>query len=203
MKKDIKTELTKEKILTAALHEFGTKGYDNATLNNICNDNGISKGLIYHNFKNKDEIYLQCVEYCMDSIVEFMKSQPIKDDLHNYMSMRYRFFTENPLLNQIFFEAILQPPKQLIRQIEGFKKEFDELNLSIYQAALEKMTLRQNVTKQEAISYYSFVQEAFNGYFRSPAYEPTSFSDLVSNHESMLKKMLDLMLYGIVKEENK
>ncbi|MCS4468495.1 hypothetical protein JTS96_08050 [Clostridium botulinum] len=31
--------------------EFGTKDYGKASLNNICNDNNISKGLIYHYYK--------------------------------------------------------------------------------------------------------------------------------------------------------
>ena len=59
MKKAEKTELTKKKILHQAMQEFGSKGYRGASLNAIC-EAGIPKGLLYHNFKNKDALYLAC-----------------------------------------------------------------------------------------------------------------------------------------------
>ena len=59
MKKDLKTEITKEKILKAATEEFSLYGFDGATVNQICQKHGISKGLIYHNFENKEELYLR------------------------------------------------------------------------------------------------------------------------------------------------
>mgnify|MGYP003184531549 CR=1 FL=1 len=65
MKKQEKTQKTKERILTAALQEFGTKSYDTASINSICEIGKIPKGLIYHNFKGKDELYLLCVKKVM------------------------------------------------------------------------------------------------------------------------------------------
>lgn len=65
MKQSEKTKRTKEKIMAAAMEEFGTKSYDAASLNTMCIENQISKGLIYHNFKNKDQLYLQCVGQCL------------------------------------------------------------------------------------------------------------------------------------------
>ena len=62
MKKEEKTELTKKKILAAALQEFGTNGYRGASLNAIC-ESGIPKGLLYHNFKNKDYAKDVCNHY--------------------------------------------------------------------------------------------------------------------------------------------
>lgn len=62
MKKQEKTQKTKERILAAALQEFGTKSYDTASINSICEIGKIPKGLIYHNFEGKDELYLLCVK---------------------------------------------------------------------------------------------------------------------------------------------
>lgn len=61
MKRAEKTELTVSRILEAALEEFGANGYAGGTVNNICK-RGINKGLIYHNFKDKDELYLVCLD---------------------------------------------------------------------------------------------------------------------------------------------
>ena len=41
MRKEEKTRRTYEKILSAAMAEFGTKGYDNASVTTLCNENQI------------------------------------------------------------------------------------------------------------------------------------------------------------------
>nr|WP_207742754.1 MULTISPECIES: TetR/AcrR family transcriptional regulator [Clostridium] len=184
----------------AAITEFGTNGYDSSKLNNLCNDNGISKGLIYHNFNNKDDIYLNCVDYSIHSFIDFMKAQKVGSDLQKYMSLRFNFFEENPLICRIFFEAILQPPKHLICDINEIKKDLDKMNKEIYMSALNKLNLRDGVSQEEAIEYYSIMQEMFNGYFSSSAYSNAAFSTVVNEHEVKLSKIFDFMLYGIAKE---
>ena len=94
MKQEKKTELTKEKIINAAIEEFGTKGYSGASLNAICNT-GISKGLLYHNFENKDAIYLACVKRCFRELTDYLKQQDIGADFQKYMSARICYFSEH------------------------------------------------------------------------------------------------------------
>ena len=94
MKKEIKTELTKEKILSAAMMEFGTKGYAGGSLNSVCSA-GIAKGLLYHNFKNKDALYLACAERCLERLMEHLKKENVCSDVHHYMETRLQFFQEN------------------------------------------------------------------------------------------------------------
>lgn len=203
MKKEEKTELTREKIINAGILEFGTKGYEGASLNNICNDNGISKGLIYHNFKGKDEIYLFCVRRCFDTITTYLQEQNIGSDMHLYMELRFRFFSEHPLYARIFLESVLQPPKHLIEEIRDLKSNFDEFNIKIYRLAISKLTLRDDVNEQEALEYYSMVQNMFHGFFQYGVFNNNDFNSLMDAHETKLAKILDLMLYGIAKEERK
>lgn len=203
MKKEEKTELTKERIMNAAILEFGTKGYEGASVNNICNDNGISKGLIYHNFKSKDEIYLLCVRRCFDTITEYFQKENIDGDMQQYMELRFRFFSEHPLYARIFFESVLQSPKHLVEEIRALKRNFDELNMKIYRFAISKLTLRDEVTEQEALEYYNMVQNMFHGLFQYGIFHDEDFNVLMDTHETKLAKILDLMLYGIAKEERK
>ena len=82
MRKEEKTERTKERILVAAMDEFGSKGYAASSLNNICNA-GISKGLLYHNFENKDELFLACVRQCFHSLSEYLKGKNVGTEIHS------------------------------------------------------------------------------------------------------------------------
>lgn len=43
---------SKEEICRAAMEEFGTLGYDKVTMERICGNHGISKGMMYHYYSN-------------------------------------------------------------------------------------------------------------------------------------------------------
>ncbi|MCS4464767.1 TetR/AcrR family transcriptional regulator [Clostridium botulinum] len=91
-----KNKVSRDKILNAAIIEFGTKDYGKASLNNICNDNNISKGLIYHYYKNKDDLFLSCVKYCFDQFVDYIQSEEFDENdfqniIQKHLDLRYRF----------------------------------------------------------------------------------------------------------------
>lgn len=56
MKQEEKSLLAKNKILSAAGEVFAQKGFDAATMQDIMEKCGLSKGAIYHHFKSKEEI---------------------------------------------------------------------------------------------------------------------------------------------------
>lgn len=206
MKQKDKSQISRDKILNAAIVEFGTKNFESASLNNICSDNSISKGLIYHYFKNKDELFLNCVKSCFDALVDYLNKESFKktdfqNSMKKYIDLRYQFFKENPHYSHIFFNTVLQPPIHLKEQIKELRKEFDEFNINRYKMDLSNLTLRDDVTEDEAIEFFCIFQEMFNGYFQSKAYENTDFESLIEAHEVKLSKILNIMLYGIAKEK--
>lgn len=198
MKKEQKTELTKERIFQAAMQEFGTRGYAATALNTICHEHNISKGLLYHNFKGKAELYCMCVERCFIAVTDYLQSQSFQDGLSEYMQARQQYFSENPLCARIFFEAVLQPPDELKEEISVLKRRFDKLNRQVYCKSLAEMKLRKGVTQEDALAYYEMMQEMFNGYFSSPAFADENFGTVIQEHEMKLVKIFDFMLYGII-----
>lgn len=201
MKKEEKTELTRQKILVAAVKEFGSKGYSGASMNTIC-ECGISKGLLYHNFKSKDVLYLSCVELCFQLLTQCLKEAQIGNDLEKYMRVRMRFFKAHTMEARIFFDAVLQPPEALREQIHDLKKELDELNRELYREILGSVQLRQEISYEEAMSYFVILQDMFNSYFSSRSFRNLSLSDKMEIHERDLPKMLDFMLYGIARRDS-
>lgn len=198
MKRTERTALTVLKIQEAALEEFGVNGYAGGTINNICK-RGINKGLIYHNFKDKDELYLACLKNSCEKLISLIeKSGGISDQLQ-YMKSRMHFFTEYPNEAHIFFEAILQPNEKLRDRIKLILEPFEEINEKIYRRVVSGITLRDGITEEDAIDYFRQMQRMFNGYFSSSAYRYTMLDDQIREHEINLAKLLDFMLYGIAK----
>ena len=197
-----KTEKTKERILQAAMEEFGANGYAGATLNNICKT-GISKGLLYHNFSSKNELYLLCIHRSITKLTAYLKQQNLDSDLETYMKARLCFFQNHPLEARLFFEATLQPPPALKNQIAEQRKEIDAFNVDLYKKAIAKVSLRPGITEKDAVAYFRFLQDMFNGYFSSPACRDMSLFEKITVHENNLSKLFEYMIYGIAEKREK
>lgn len=205
MRKEEKTKRTYERILSAAIIEFGTKSYDNASLTTLCNENQISKGLIYHNFKNKDELYLKCVELCFEKMTDYFKSREyraenVQESMHNLFRIRQDFFKENPYYCNIFFNTVLQPPEHLRNAIQKLRRKYDEFYLQCFKELLQQIQLRDEITVEAAMEYFMFFLETFNGIFRNRSDGQEDMYALMVDHEINLSKILDIMLYGVAKK---
>ena len=58
MKQEERRERRIREIFSAAMEEFGTNGYENVTMDSLCTRHGLSKGVLYHYFSNRDELFL-------------------------------------------------------------------------------------------------------------------------------------------------
>lgn len=198
MKKTLKTEKTKRKILDAAVEEFGIYGYDGATVNQICQKHGISKGLIYHNFENKDALYLACVEEAVNAFIAFMGDKNFTRDFSFYMQERYCFFEKNPCYSRLIFDFLLTDDKTFAEKIKSVKDKYDDFNRSIYLSAIDSIKLRKGVTREDALNYYTLLQNMLNSYLSTGK---TGSENIIENHEKALEVILDFVLYGIAQED--
>ena len=57
------------RILNAAMNEFAQKGYENASTNQIVKDAQISKGILFHYFRNKKELYLYLYDFAVETLL--------------------------------------------------------------------------------------------------------------------------------------
>lgn len=198
MKQTEKTQRTVSKILDAAIVEFGKNGYAGGTVNQICSA-GISKGLIYHNFEGKDDLYLVCLDQSCQMLLKYLQEQDRTRDLESYMTARRDFFRKNPNEARIIFEALLSPPAHLSAKIGQALSGFNELNEKMYSKTLDSIVLRDGISRQDAVSYFHLMQLMLNGYFSSPAFQNADPSERVETHEMIVSKLLECMLYGIAK----
>ena len=137
MKREEKNQQTQRRIMDSALAEFAEKGHGGSSVNTICAAQGISKGIIYHYFENKDELYLACVEECFQRLTAHLSAAlpeeddgSVEDQLGRYFTARMTFFQENPVYQPIFCEAVISPPARLFEQIQARRKAFDALTIS-------------------------------------------------------------------------
>lgn len=200
MKQEEKTRLTRKKITDAAIAEFGTKGYEKANINSIC-ASGIAKGLIYHNFTDKDDLYIECLKLCFEEITAALACPDNTADSSVYFEKRMTIFKERRASAAMVLEALIDPPKQHIEAISELRKPYDEMNNRWIMNILGKGQLRKNVTQESAVKYLALMQDMFNHYCIDPKFEDNAFEDMIELHERELPKIFEYMLCGVLKGE--
>lgn len=203
MKQEEKTAITKAKIIHAAIAEFGKNGYMAGSINNICKT-GINKGLIYHNFPDRDALYLECVKISCDRLLSYIREHCAEKSFAGYMNVRMAFFREYEAEAHIFMEARTNPPGNLTERIQDIFRDFDTLNHEICKHELSKHSLREGITEADALSYFSMIQTFYNSSFMKSLADPMTMDEQIILHEGTLHKLIDLMLYGVAErtEEN-
>ncbi len=71
-----RSEETRKKILDAAIKLFSTRGFTDASVDDICEEAGISKGAFYHHFETKQALFLALLDgwlQTIDSAIEESK----------------------------------------------------------------------------------------------------------------------------------
>ena len=61
----------KEKLLLCAVNEFAEYGYEGARVDNIVKAAGCSKQTVYHHFGNKENLFIEVLEYTSTTINKF------------------------------------------------------------------------------------------------------------------------------------
>lgn len=205
MKREEKNQQMIRRIMDSALQEFSERGYGASSVNTIASAQGMSKGIIYHYFRTKDDLFLACVEECYCRLTRDLeeKMREVKDDpgaqLETYFSARANFFVAHPIYQHIFCEAMMMPPPHLEKEILEKRKAFDGLNIAILSTLLTSMPLRKQITREDVIKAFGQFQNFMNAKSRAAALSPEEFRA----HEQEVKKALDILLYGVIERKER
>lgn len=203
MKREEKNALARQRILDAAMREFSAKGYMGASLNTICAENKLSKGIIYHHFKDKDALYLLCVAECFDALTAYLAGAraafgPREEGLADYFDARLRFFAEHPLYLGIFADAAFQPPADLAEEIAKCRERFDALSISVLTDYLEGKSLRGGLSVSVIAEELRCYMDYFNLRFKAAFDRGCSAEDIMKLHEERCRRQIDIMLHGVL-----
>lgn len=206
MKREEKNLLSRQRIIEAAMEEFSLHGYEGASLNTVCSEKGISKGMIYHYFRDRDELYLLCLEQCFNEITEHLSnvskdlSGTVKERLQYYFDARLSFFAENTVYLGIFTRTLFKPPAHLISEITEIRRAFDEHTNCVLSEMLQLEPLREGLSINKVVDDFRVYMDFFNIHFRKEMTSQDTFPDKLKEHKERCNRQLDILLYGVLDE---
>ncbi len=165
-------EHTRQLIIDHALPIFNTKGYNAASLSDITSATGITKGAIYGNFKNKDELATASFERGAELVMGHLKKRITKhrnapDKLLSILDYYEEYIIEPPIpggcpvLNSSI-EADDNLPFLRSRVIRTVALIKDSLVKIINRGIVEGQVKRNVDADEFAISFYATIEGAIS-----------------------------------------
>jgi AcrR family transcriptional regulator len=128
--------LTRAKLIDAALQLFSTSGYEHATVDDISQAAGYSKGAYYFHFSTKDDILLELLRIWTEARGTVLDAHatdgpPSRDELHDMLAafFSYRDAPQWPgVLLEFWAQAVRNPEvsRRLSSAYAGWRKRISE-----------------------------------------------------------------------------
>ena len=136
-------------ILNAALREFASKGFDDASTNVIAKESGISKPLMFHYVNNKKDFFLFLYDYCLDIL-------------------NRKYFDQIDVHEKDIFERLRQTCLLKIKVIQKYPWIFDFIKVAVFTDSQEvKKELEKRRKMVESSSFERFYEDIDTSKFRN------------------------------------
>lgn len=157
-----------ERILNAALKEFAQKGYENASTNEIVKSAGISKGLLFHYFNNKKELYLFLYNHFAEVLSEeFFQEldfteRDIFERLKNLMILKSRLMARHPEIFDFMMSASMESSEDVKESLNNTTTEVMHDSYSRLFENIDLAKFREGTDIQRTINIIMWTLQGFS-----------------------------------------
>lgn len=198
---------TKKKILTAAAKEFASKGYNGATIRDICKRAGVNVASINYHFKNKGSLYKEMFEFLFcetggENVFERQTNGEFsewKDTIRRWIEMIIIDITQENPLSQCkwkIFDREMQDPSEIFPNIyEAFMRPSLDSLASHFMKVLPPKTREEDIY----LRVFSIVSNCIF-YFHDRALINMTFPDkkfITKNMKKIIDNITDISCIGI------
>jgi len=197
----------RDRIIVAAIKEFAAKGYEKASTNAITAEAGIAKGLLFHHFGSKKQLFLGLVQHALGLALEHYQNLPrlspdFADRLVELGLEKLTFYRRHPELSQMVTGAFLDPPRELVSEIRVLEQKLRAQNSALIMKGLDMSGLRDDVDKQRAMELIAIALESLGNKYKAKYREnPGRIMDDYDQIFAEMKEYLELLKYGTYKKK--
>ena len=144
----------KDKIKEVAMVTFNERGFEGATIRDICKNAGVTAPSIYLRYGSKENLYIEIFNECRNNYYKFIKDvikrnkeKNIEEQLFNIFKERINYYLKNKESYKFYFRAYSFPAKELKHKL--YVKSNDNYLLrfrntaEIFSEAIEKKIIKE------------------------------------------------------------
>jgi len=152
-----KTLTTKSKIIDAALIEFGSKGYKDASTNQIYPMAKVSKGAIFKIFGSKAKLFFAVYDRAIKQMIEelnhvsFDTYDDIFERIFGVMMWKVAYAQNHPYDTAVMMEGITDPPNEIKELIYSNLKSLTKLSMHYFFEDIPMENIREEYSKAQVL----------------------------------------------------
>ncbi|MFK2825418.1 TetR/AcrR family transcriptional regulator [Bacillus sp. B190/17] len=206
----------KDLILQVAIEEFAKNGYEKTTTAVITSRAGISKGILFHYFKSKKNLYMYLVSHIITLLTEKTMEaishvtsddffERVKEIVHLKHGATAPYRKETQLITAAFFhpptEVMAEMEVLLNKHYEAYGEEFMKRHIYLKELIHEEK-LRSGITVEKVIQMTDFIVEQLSAKYQA-LYKNKQY-DFFQDPGPLMKELgdyLDIVKHGVYESE--
>lgn len=201
-------EVKKNAILKSGMSEFSRKSYSEASTDTITRNCGISKGILFHYFGSKKEFYLYCLEQALERLIT-EESMPERKDFYDiifcFMEEKLdacrKFPDEMRIINMAARETNSQVFEHKNKVLAKYIVKGKKKSAMIIAKAVTTLDLKDSNTEKVTAALAIYMGAIINKYLETYKEIPEEFFKQSDKMKEEIREYMDIMLYGVVREE--
>lgn len=157
----------RNRILNAAMKEFAKNGYEKASTNEIVKESEISKGLLFHYFKNKKQLFLYLYDYCVElNMNEFYKKINLNESdfftrLRQTQLIKMELLKKYPEIFRFIETAYLEDSSEIKQELEAKNKELMKKGVDVLFKGIDMSKFKDGIDIKKVINIVIWTLQGF------------------------------------------
>ncbi|MGA8943047.1 MAG: TetR/AcrR family transcriptional regulator, partial [Thermoactinomyces sp.] len=182
-------------------------GYDQASTNRIIREASISKGLLFHYFGSKKQLFLATFDYCVNQYTnEINRLLPPSTDLPTdfferilfRVEAKFRYFLQHPTMYSFLLTAYDELLKKFPDEAEKRLNFLEKIALSFMIDGIDRSKFRPGLDIEKVVSFIFLSLNAFTQrWIRQVSEQPEKGIDRWEAVLTEYKMMLDILKHGV------
>lgn len=153
----------RDRIINSALEEFSRNSFKKASTNNIVKNARISKGLLFHYFKNKQKLYNTLEEYVIRLITNDISEKvdwtqnDLIERIKQIVLIKIETMNQYPYIYD--FSLSMMKNGSLNKLKSRYEKKFADLMRRVYQENIDFSLFKEDVDLQKGIHIIQWTLE--------------------------------------------
>jgi len=156
-------EEKRNRIINSALEEFSKNSFEKASTNNIVKKAGISKGLLFHYFNSKQELFDKLEEYVIHLICDTIRKQmdwtgsDLLERFKQISLVKIKLMNQYPYIYDFSLELL---KKGTVEELRGrYEEDFADLMVKVYQENVDYSMFKESIDLQKVIRIIQWTLE--------------------------------------------
>ncbi|MCC5802331.1 TetR family transcriptional regulator [Rossellomorea vietnamensis] len=153
-----------DRIIRAATRVFAESGYEKASTNAIVKEAKISKGILFHYFNSKKELYVSLYEYLSDLFTEKIyekldwNEHDIFVTIRSVTLIKFELFSVYPDLINFLTSAFSEEAPEVKDEIEKYKTRMVESSFTTLFSNIDTSKFKEgiDINKSIQVIYWTF-----------------------------------------------